>query len=152
MSNDTQAYDLAVVRDLLLAAFTADDLRRVILYTSLPALKPLIHQFSAGDGLAAMVEKTTTFCHKQDCIDDLLTEVKTANSRQFSRFESRLLAGGAAPADSSSGTGNSMQGSRSVTYVTNIERGYGIAIGDGARVSPSKGESNDDSAGRNPGK
>lgn len=132
------------MRDLLLAAFTADDLRRVILYTSRPALKPLIHQFSSGDGLAAMVEKTTTFCHKQDCVGDLLTEVKTANLRQFNRFESRLLAG-SAPADSSSAPGESVQGSRSVTYVTNIERGYGIAIGDGAKVITPKDKPGDDS-------
>ena len=85
-------YNIAAVRDLLLAGFTGGDLRRLVLYTSRPDLKPLLHEFGSGDGLSAMVEKAITFSQKQDCMADLLAEVKEANPRQYARFEPRLLA------------------------------------------------------------
>ena len=84
-------YNVVAVRDLLLAGFTADDLRRLVLYTSRPALRPLIHEFGSGDGLSAIVEKTVTYCQKQDCIPDLLAEVKEANPRQYANYEDGLL-------------------------------------------------------------
>ena len=68
------------------------DLRRLVLYTSRPDLKPLIHVFGSGDGLSAMVEKAITFGQTQDCMGELLAEVKEANPRQYARFETRLLA------------------------------------------------------------
>ena len=63
-----------------------------MLYTSNPVLRPLNHEFSSGDGLNAMVEKTIIYCQKQDCIADLLAEVKEANPRQYARYEGDLLA------------------------------------------------------------
>ena len=87
-------YQISTVRDLLLAGFTADDLRRLVLYTSKLALEPLIHEFGSGDGLSAMVEKTVTFCQKQDCMGELLEEVKEANPRRYAQFEGDLLAKG----------------------------------------------------------
>jgi hypothetical protein len=83
-------HNISAVRDLLLAGFTGSDLRQLALYTSRPALKPLLHEFGSGDGLRAMVEKTITFCQKQDCMEDLLAEVKKENPRQYTNYESRL--------------------------------------------------------------
>ena len=85
-------YKIAAVRDLLLAGFTGDDLRRLVLYTSRPALQPLAHEFGSGDGLSAMVETALTFCQKQDCMADLLEEIKGANPRQYANYEHDLLA------------------------------------------------------------
>ena len=70
----------------------ADDLRRLMLYTARPALQSLAHEFSSADGLSAMVEKTITYCQKQDCMADLLAEVKVANPRQYANYEHDLRA------------------------------------------------------------
>jgi hypothetical protein len=80
----------AAVRDLLLAAFTAEDLRRLFLYTSNADLHPLLQAFSPSDGLAAMVDKTITFCQTRDLLPDLLREVEGANPRQYAHFAQRL--------------------------------------------------------------
>ena len=82
-------YNLAAVRDLLLAAFTAADLRRLFLYSGNAELQPLTRQFSDGDGLEAMVEKTIQHCAKQGLFPDLLAEVQRANPRQYARFAGR---------------------------------------------------------------
>ena len=85
-----QGYDLAAVRDLLLAAFTAEDLRRLFLYTSNTELRPLTEEFSPADGLAAMVDRVIQFCLARALFPDLLREVEQANPDQYARFESRL--------------------------------------------------------------
>jgi len=91
-TGEARDYDLAAVRDLLLSAFTAEDLRRLFLYTTHPALRPLIQEFSPNDGLAAMVDKTVTFCQTQRLLPDLLREVEDANPRQYAHFAGRLRA------------------------------------------------------------
>jgi hypothetical protein len=144
MLTDPQSYDLAVIRDLLLAAFTADDLRRLVLYTSRSPLKPLIHQFSSGDGLAAMVEKTTTYCDKQGCLPDLLAEIRKANPRQYARFESRLSTVGEATQTTSASSARPETASGGTTYVTHIRHAQGLAIGDGATVHISPKSDEDD--------
>lgn len=134
MPGETKVYDMTVIRDLLLAAFTADDLRRLVLYTSRLTLKPLIHEFSSRDNLADMVERMTTFCYKRECLVDLLAEIKKANPGQYARFEARLAASDEPAGTSSPSGAPSAQDSRTVTYVTKIQHGSGIAIGDGAQV------------------
>jgi len=86
---DTGGYDLAVVRDLLLAAFTAPDLRRLVLYTSNKDLRSLVQEFSPSDGLASMVDKTIEHCQVRDLLSVLLDEVQRANRRQYDRFAGR---------------------------------------------------------------
>jgi hypothetical protein len=81
---------ISVVRELLLAAFTAEDLRRLFLYTSNPKLRPLVQRFSARAGLADMVDETIEYCQTRDLLPDLLDEVKQANPRQYARFEPLL--------------------------------------------------------------
>ncbi|NLF14019.1 MAG: hypothetical protein GX597_19735 [Anaerolineaceae bacterium] len=139
MTEERPVYNLAAIRDLLLAAFTAEELRRLIFYTSRPALKPLVQRFGPNDGLLAMVETTTSFCQRQNCFPDLLAEVKEANRRQYARFEGRLIAGdeadqaaAAAPAPEERHGGT--------TYVTHIQNARGLAIGDGARVIITPGD------------
>jgi len=89
---DTCGYDLATVRDLLLAAFTAPDLRRLFLYTANGGLRPLTQEFSPNDGLAAMVEKTIEFCLTRSLLPDLLQEVQRTNSQQYAQYAHRLRA------------------------------------------------------------
>jgi hypothetical protein len=80
---------LSALRDLLLTAFTADDLRRLFLYTSNSDLKPLIQRFSKSDGLVDMVEKTIEYCGPRNLIPNLLDEVKAANPRRYAQWESQ---------------------------------------------------------------
>jgi hypothetical protein len=87
---DTGGYDLQAVRDLLLAAFGAPELRRLFLYTSNPALRSLTQQFSPNDGLAAMADTAIQFCRQQRLLPDLLREVERANPRQYAHFANRL--------------------------------------------------------------
>ena len=82
--------DLSAVRDLLLDAFTAADLRRLVLYTGNAELRPLGQEFADGDGLAAMVEKAIRFCQARDLLPDLLREVERENPRQYRRYAHRL--------------------------------------------------------------
>lgn len=81
---------LTVVRDLLLAGFSAADLRRLFLYSSHPGLRALTQRFSPNDGLAAMVEKTVEYCQDQGLMAELLHEVEQANPRQYARFAPQL--------------------------------------------------------------
>ena len=134
MPNDTQSYNIASVRDLLLAAFTADDLRRLMLYTSKPVLRPLVDELSPDDGLATMIEKGITYCRKRDCLGDLLAEVKKANPQQYKRFESQLLSGGETACADSTPIAAPPPPSGGEKYVINIGYGQDIAIGNGAQV------------------
>lgn len=80
----------AAVRDLLLAAFTADDLRRLFLYTENPDLRPLSAEFASSDGLVDMVDKAVEYCDTRALLPDLLREVQRANPRQYARFAQSL--------------------------------------------------------------
>jgi hypothetical protein len=75
MTHDSQNYNSAAIRELLLAAFTADDLRRFFLYTQNKHLKPLRQQFSPEDGLEAMAEKVILYCQTRSLLPDLLEEL-----------------------------------------------------------------------------
>lgn len=87
---DAQGYDLAAVRALLLAAFSAEELRSLFTYTSSAGLRPLAREFSPTDGLAAMVDRVIRFCHTRALFPDLLREVRQANPGQYAQFEPRL--------------------------------------------------------------
>jgi hypothetical protein len=87
--------ELAAVRDLLLAAFTAPELRRLFLCTSKAELQPLAREFSPNDNLPAMVDRTIEFCQTRALVPELLAEVQRANPRQYASFASRLRGAGA---------------------------------------------------------
>ena len=83
-------YDLRAVRDLLLAGFGADSLRRMLLYSGNPELREVVNEFSSGDGLTTRVDKTLDYCTERLLLPALLEEVKRENPRQYARFEPRL--------------------------------------------------------------
>ena len=89
-----QGYDLAAVRGLLLAAFGAEELRRLFLYTSSAGLRPLTREFGPSDGLVTMVDRVIRFCLTRALFPDLLREVRQANPGQYARFEPRLREAG----------------------------------------------------------
>jgi predicted phosphodiesterase len=79
---------VAVVRDLLTAAFTPEELRRFC--QDRPLFQPLINRFSPKDGLVDMVDEVIDYNRTRLLWKELLGEVARANPRQYNRFESRL--------------------------------------------------------------
>lgn len=90
MTSDKPTPNIAAVRDLLLAAFTTEELRRLFLYASDPRLRPLVDEFSPGDGLAMMVDKAIVWCDKRAMLPVLLAEVQRERPEQYARFEAHL--------------------------------------------------------------
>jgi hypothetical protein len=85
-----QAYDLAAVRDLLLEAFTAVDLRRLFEYSERPELRPVVREFGAGDGLTDVADKAIAFCRTRDLLPELLAEVARLRPRPYARYRERV--------------------------------------------------------------
>jgi len=90
---------VAAIRNLLLAAFTPEDLRRFC--QNQPAFRPLIASFSSGHGLDDMIDRVIDYCRTKLMWDELLAEVARVNPRQYARFESSLRGYGV---DGSTGT------------------------------------------------
>ena len=88
----TGGYDVRAVEDLLLAAFTADDLRRLVYYSSNDGLRQLANRFGRRDGLIDMVLTTIEYCEKRGLLPELLAAVERENPRQYDRFRQRLRA------------------------------------------------------------
>jgi tetratricopeptide (TPR) repeat protein/MoxR-like ATPase len=88
MAEPLRAYDLAAIRELLLAAFTPEELRRFLQDRS--DLRPILNRIGPSDGLQDMVDEVIEYCEQQLLIDDLLREVRDDNPRQYERFEPRL--------------------------------------------------------------
>jgi tetratricopeptide (TPR) repeat protein len=78
MSSDTADYDLKGIRDQLLGSFTPETFRRLFRYTDNPALRPVLTEFSPGDGLATMIDKTIDYCQTRDLLGALLREIQLA--------------------------------------------------------------------------
>jgi hypothetical protein len=85
-------YDLQAIRELMLAAFSRADLRRLFRYTSNRNLRPLAEELGPKESLPEMVDLTIEYCAKRLLLPDLLEEVKRENPRQYSRYEPRLRA------------------------------------------------------------
>lgn len=81
-------YNLAVIRRLLLEAFTVGDLSYFCF--DIPDFRPVYNEFSPAMDKAEMVHRILTFCHKNLLIEKLLQAVKKHNPPQFDRFEAEL--------------------------------------------------------------
>jgi formylglycine-generating enzyme required for sulfatase activity len=80
----TEDYDLATIRQLLLAAFTANELHRFC--TDRPTFRPVVDNLGPGHGLNDMVDEILTYCEKRLLFDELLFEVRHVNPRQYAHF------------------------------------------------------------------
>jgi formylglycine-generating enzyme required for sulfatase activity/tetratricopeptide (TPR) repeat protein len=83
-----ESYNIAVVRDLLRAAFTPQALRRFC--QDRPIFRPICDEFGPGHGLNDMVDRVIDYCATHLVLEDLLAEVKQINPRQYARFEPQL--------------------------------------------------------------
>ena len=90
MTEESQRYNLSVIRDLLLSAFNPDELKELFYYSDNPELRDVVNQFLPGESLPAWVQKAVAFCERRDLVPQLLAEIKDANPRAYARFEDRL--------------------------------------------------------------
>ncbi len=81
-------YDLAMLRELLLASFGPQELRR--LCQSHPDLRPVLDDLDADPSLNEVVDAVVDHVERHDLYDVLLALVREHNPRQYARFESRL--------------------------------------------------------------
>jgi formylglycine-generating enzyme required for sulfatase activity len=91
MTNDAQEYDIAAIRQLLLAAFTPEDLRRFC--HDRPTFRPVVNRFGPSHGLDDMADELITYCENYLLFPELLAELKRHNPRQYARFIEPELSG-----------------------------------------------------------
>jgi formylglycine-generating enzyme required for sulfatase activity len=84
MTRDTQKHNMATIRQLLLAAFTPEELRRFCF--DHPTFRPVVNRFGPGHGLDDMVDEIITHCESQFLLPELLAELKALHPRQYARF------------------------------------------------------------------
>jgi formylglycine-generating enzyme required for sulfatase activity len=84
MTNDTPEPDIAKIRQLLLAAFTPEELRRFC--DDRPTFRPVVNRFGPGHGHDDMVDELITYCKTYLLFPELLAELKQHNPRQYARF------------------------------------------------------------------
>lgn len=82
-------YNINAVRELLLAGFSAEELKRFCF--DRPHFRPVYDEFSGGMGKAAVVDRILEFSQAKSLLPELLAEVKKLNPRQYANFEGRLL-------------------------------------------------------------
>lgn len=96
-----EPYSIAVVRELITAAFTARDLYRFC--QDRPTFRPLTARFGADLILASMVDEVVDYCQKRALFGALLAAIEEHNPAQYARFSPRLLTGVPAPAEAPGG-------------------------------------------------
>ena len=83
-SNDAQEYNMAAIRQLLLAAFPPEELRRFCY--DRPDFRPVVRRFSPRHSLEDMADALITYCDTYLLFPELLAELKQQNPRQYARF------------------------------------------------------------------
>jgi hypothetical protein len=81
-------YDLAAIRQLLLAGFTPETLRRFC--QDRRDFRPIVSDFGPGQSLNTMIDRVVDYCETQALWAEFLAEVKRKNPNQYARFESDL--------------------------------------------------------------
>jgi len=90
MSDENQAYNLRAIRDLLVFAFTVDELRSLFYFAQNQELHSVTDLFAPADNKEVMARKIIEYCQARILLDELLTEVRGANPYAFKRFEKDL--------------------------------------------------------------
>lgn len=90
MTESSFDYNIGAIRELLLAAFTAKELRRFC--QDHPLFRPIIEQFGSGSSLQDMVDRTIDYCETRVLFDQLLAEIQEQNPRRYVLFQRQLFA------------------------------------------------------------
>lgn len=88
MGDDRFEYNLRAVRELLVAAYSVDELRALVDYDE--ELGQLRHEFSPNDAILDLADKTIDYCLRYLILDYLLELVKGERPAQYTRFEGEL--------------------------------------------------------------
>ncbi|HSR30654.1 MAG TPA: SUMF1/EgtB/PvdO family nonheme iron enzyme [Anaerolineae bacterium] len=89
-SNDAQQDNIPAIRQLLLAAFTPEELRRFCY--DRPDLRPVVNRFGSRHSLEDMVDELITYCDNYRYLPELLAELKQHNPRQYAHYLERETA------------------------------------------------------------
>jgi len=90
MNDEKLAYNLRTIRDLLVFAFTVDELRGLFYFAQNQELRPVADRFAPADNKDVMAYKIIEYCQSRLLFDELLAEVKRANPYAYERFEKEL--------------------------------------------------------------
>jgi hypothetical protein len=82
--NGAQQYNIAAIRQLLLAAFTAEELRRFC--QDRPEFRPVLEDFPTRASQHETVEQVIGYCETHYLFSELLAEVNQINPDQYTRF------------------------------------------------------------------
>ena len=85
---DRDHYNLDAIRQLLLAAFTAEELGRFC--QDRPTFRPILVNFGPKYNLNDMVDEILFYCEPHGLFDQLVVAVREINPRQYARFEDLL--------------------------------------------------------------
>nr|NIV30806.1 hypothetical protein [Anaerolineae bacterium] len=80
-------HNTGAIRELLLAAFTVEELRGLFSFAMSRDLRLVVGELAPEDGKAEMVRKAIAYCRSHFLLDELLAEVQEASPRAYARFE-----------------------------------------------------------------
>ena len=86
--DDQSKYNYRAIRELLLAAYSADELRALIVYDE--ELGPLRHEFAPNDSISALADKAIGYCTRHLLMEHFLGLVKEERPLPYARFEHEL--------------------------------------------------------------
>lgn len=87
----TIQYNLKSIRELLLDAFTARELKRLLQFAPHPDLVKLLDELGPDDSKSDIVDKIITCCFQPGLMPKLLQEVKRARPDKYARNERDLF-------------------------------------------------------------
>lgn len=87
----TVQYNLESASELLLEAFSAKGLRRLLRFARHPDLVKLLKHLGPDDSELGLVEKTIEYCCQRVLMPELLQEVKRNNPRMYAQYQGKLF-------------------------------------------------------------
>ena len=88
MGQESQSYNLGALRELLIQAFTTDELRALVSYDD--RLRGLVREFAPTDPIAVMVDKAIAWCDRRGVIGYLVDRVREERPDKLRKFEGNL--------------------------------------------------------------
>jgi hypothetical protein len=125
--SDEIGYDSKAISDLLRAAFTAAELRR--LCRDNQVLNPVVDDLGTNASLNAMVDTLIEYCEKKLLLHQLLLAVQEENPEQFARFAYRL------------GPDRGPARARAAEVEEDVERLLVVGVAEAGHARPMAGES-----------
>jgi uncharacterized protein YraI len=92
MANESGRYNRRAIRQLLLAAFNAEELQDLFYFSKTPELRAVPDQFAQGDSYPTKVRKAVRYCDSRFLLGEMLAEVKEANPRAYEKYDAMLRA------------------------------------------------------------